>query len=65
MKPIDVASNDVFKYHHIDDGGNSFQYRKANLNIAQITYFELSVHDQVRMMILFQMLVIVYHNYNI
>ncbi len=36
VKPIDVASNDLFKYGIID-GGESFQYRFANTE--QITYF--------------------------
>ena len=43
MKPIDVASNGLLKYSN-EDGGDSFQYRIAN--IEQITYFELSVHNQ-------------------
>jgi hypothetical protein len=43
MKPIDVASNGLLKYNN-EDGGDSFQYRIAN--IEQITYFELSVHNQ-------------------
>ena len=43
MKPIDVASNGLLKYSN-KDGGDSFQYRIAN--IEQITYFELSVHNQ-------------------
>ena len=43
MKPIDVASNGLLKYNN-EDGGDSFQYRLAN--IEQITYFELSVHNQ-------------------
>jgi len=43
MKPIDVASNGLLKYNN-EDGGDSFQYRISN--IEQITYFELSVHNQ-------------------
>ena len=43
MKPIDVASNGLLKYSN-EDGGDSFQYRLAN--IEQITYFELTVHNQ-------------------
>ena len=43
MKPIDVASNGWLKYKN-EDGGDSFQYRLAN--IEQITYFELTVHNQ-------------------
>jgi hypothetical protein len=43
MKPIDVASNGLLKYNN-EDGGDSFQYRLAN--IEQITYFELTVHNQ-------------------
>jgi hypothetical protein len=43
MKPIDVASNGLLKYNN-EDSGDSFQYRIAN--IEQITYFELSVHNQ-------------------
>jgi hypothetical protein len=43
MKPIDVASNVLLKYNN-EDGGDSFQYRISN--IEQITYFELSVHNQ-------------------
>ena len=43
MKPIDVASNGLLKYSN-EDGGDSFQYRIAN--IEQISYFELSVHNQ-------------------
>jgi hypothetical protein len=43
MKPIDVASNGLLKYNN-EDGGDSFQYRIAN--IEQITYFELSIHNQ-------------------
>jgi hypothetical protein len=43
MKPIDVASNGLLKYSN-EDGGDSLQYRIAN--IEQITYFELSVHNQ-------------------
>ncbi len=43
MKPKDVASNGLFKNGN-EDGGDSFQYRIAN--IEQITYFELSVHNQ-------------------
>jgi hypothetical protein len=45
MKPIDVASNGLLKYNN-EDGGDSFQYRIANHDIEQITYFELSVHNQ-------------------
>ncbi len=43
MKPIHVASNGLLKYNN-EDGGDSFQYRLAN--IEQITYFELNVHNQ-------------------
>lgn len=43
MKPIDVASNGLLKYNN-EDGGDSFQYRLAN--IEQITSFELTVHNQ-------------------
>ena len=43
MKPIDVASNGLLKYSN-EDGGDSFQYRIAN--IEQITYFELTIHNQ-------------------
>ncbi len=43
MKPIDVASNGLLKYDN-EDGGDSFQYRLAN--IEQITYFELTIHNQ-------------------
>jgi hypothetical protein len=43
MKPIDVASNGFLKYNN-EDGGDSFQYRISN--IEQITYFELSDHNQ-------------------
>ncbi len=42
MKPIDVASNGLFKYYN-EDTGDSFQYSIAN--IEQFTYFELSVHN--------------------
>ena len=31
MKPIDVASNGLLKYSN-EDGGDSFQYRIANIN---------------------------------
>ncbi len=43
MKPLDVASNGLLKYNN-EDGGDSFQCRIAN--IEQLTYFELSVHNQ-------------------
>ena len=43
MKPIDVPSNGLLKYNN-EDGGDSFQYRLAN--IEQITYFNLTVHNQ-------------------
>ena len=43
MKPIDVSSNGLLKYNN-EDGGYSFQYRLAN--IEQITYFNLTVHNQ-------------------
>jgi hypothetical protein len=43
MKPIDVASNGLLKYDN-EDGGDSFQYRLAN--IEPKTYFELTVHNQ-------------------
>ncbi len=38
-----MASNGLLKYNN-EDGGDSFQYRIAN--IEQIAYFELSVHNQ-------------------
>ncbi len=43
MKPTDVASNRLLNYNN-EDGGDSFQYRLAN--IEQITSFELTVHNQ-------------------
>ena len=43
IEPIDVASNGLLKYNN-EDGGDSFQYRLAN--IEQITSFELTVHNQ-------------------
>ena len=43
MKPIDVQAKGLLKYNN-EDGGDSFQYRLAN--IEQITYFELTVHNQ-------------------
>ena len=39
MKPIDVASNGLLKYNN-EDGGDSFQYRLAN--IEQITSFYIN-----------------------
>ena len=43
MKPIDVPSNGLLQYNN-DDGGDSFQYRLAN--VEQITWFTLTVHNQ-------------------
>jgi hypothetical protein len=43
MKPIDVPSNGLLKYNN-EDGGDSFQYRLAN--VEQITWFTLSVYNQ-------------------
>lgn len=43
MKPIDVPSNGLLKYNN-EDGGDSFQYRLAN--VEQITWFTLTVHNQ-------------------
>jgi hypothetical protein len=43
MKLIDVASNGLLKYKN-GDGGDSFQYRLAN--IEQITSYELTVHNE-------------------
>ena len=43
MKPIDVASNGLLKYNN-EDGGDSFQYRLAN--VEQITWFTLTVLNQ-------------------
>ena len=43
MKPIDVPSNGLLKYNN-EDGGDSFQYRLAN--VEQITWFTLTVYNQ-------------------
>ena len=43
MKPIDVPSNGLLEYNN-EDGGDSFQYRLAN--VEQITWFTLSVYNQ-------------------
>ena len=43
MKPIDVPSNGLLQYNN-DDGGDSFQYRLAN--VEQITWFTLTIHNQ-------------------
>jgi len=43
MKPIDVPSNGLLEYNN-EDGGDSFQYRLAN--VEQITWFTLTVHNQ-------------------
>ena len=43
MKPIDVPSNGLLQYNN-EDGGDSFQYRLAN--VEQITWFTLTVHNQ-------------------
>ena len=43
MKPIDVPSNGLLKYNN-EDGGDSFHYRLAN--VEQITWFNLTVHNQ-------------------
>ena len=43
MKPIDVPSNGLLKYNN-EDGGDSFQYRLAN--VEQITWFTLTVNNQ-------------------
>ena len=43
MKPIDVPSNGLLEYNN-EDGGDSFQYRLANVD--QITWFTLSVYNQ-------------------
>lgn len=43
MKPIDVPTNGLLKYENVDSG-DSFQYKLAN--IEQITWFELSIHNQ-------------------
>ena len=43
MKPIDVPANGLLKYNN-EDGGDSFQYKLAN--VEQITYFYLTVHNQ-------------------
>jgi len=43
MKPIDVPANGLLKYNN-EDGGDSFQYKLAN--VEQITYFYLSVFNQ-------------------
>ena len=41
--PIDVPSNGLLKYNN-EDGGDSFQYRLAN--VEQITWFTLTVYNQ-------------------
>ena len=43
MKPIDVPSNGLLSYNN-EDGGDSFQYRLAN--VEQITWFTLTVYNQ-------------------
>ena len=43
MKPIDVPSNGLLEYNN-EDGGDSFQYRLAN--VEQITWFTLTVYNQ-------------------
>ena len=43
MKPIDVPSNGLLSYNN-EDGGDSFQYRLAN--VEQITWFTLTIHNQ-------------------
>ena len=43
MKPIDVPSNGLLEYNN-EDGGDSFQYRVAN--VEQITWFTLTVYNQ-------------------
>jgi len=43
IKPIDVPSNGLLKYDNID-GGDSFQY--VLNNNEQISFFELSIHNQ-------------------
>ena len=43
MKPIDVPSNGLLSYNN-EDGGDSFQYRLAN--VEQITWFTLSIYNQ-------------------
>lgn len=43
MKPIDVPSNGLLKYNN-EDGGDSFQYRLAN--VEQITWFTLTIYNQ-------------------
>ena len=43
MKPIDVPSNGLLKYNN-EDGGDSFQYRLAN--VEQITWFTLTDYNQ-------------------
>lgn len=43
IKPIDVPSNGLLKYDN-EDGGDSFQYILNNNE--QISFFELSIHNQ-------------------
>ena len=43
MKPIDLTSNGLLEYNN-EDGGDSFQYRLAN--VEQITWFTLTVYNQ-------------------
>ena len=43
MKPIDVPSNGLLSYNN-EDGGDSFQYRLAN--VEQITWFTLTIYNQ-------------------
>ena len=43
MKPIDVPANGLLKYNN-EDGGDSFQYKLAN--VEQITFFYLTVYNQ-------------------
>ena len=43
MKPIDVPTNGLLQYNN-QDSGDSFQYKLSN--VEQVTWFELSVHNQ-------------------
>jgi len=43
MKPIDVPANGLLKYNN-EDGGDSLQYKLAN--VEQRIYFYLTVHNQ-------------------